>query len=160
MIVKIKKLSNDAFVPIKATDGSAAYDVFAPCDMVIRPGRQVIDLMFAIELLPGYEAKIEPRSGYSSKGFVGYATRTCDSLMRFDCDVLLGKIDSDYRGPIGVIVRNCDSAFFITRGQRIAQLTVYKTEDADFAEVDELSQTERGTGGFGHTGVTLNNIQL
>lgn len=153
MIVKIKKLSDAAIVPTKATEGSAAYDLYAPCDIVVRPGRQVIDMMFAIELPYGYEAKIESRSGYSSKGFAGYATKTCDSLRRFDCDVLSGKVDSDYRNSIGVIVNNRDSAFFITRGQRIAQLTIYSVGVADFVESDELSETGRGIGGFGHSGV-------
>ena len=152
MMVKIKRLSEGAFVPAKATEGSAAYDLFSPCDMRVGPGRQVIDLRIAIELPLGYEAKIEPRSGYSSKGFAGAAASDMEPDMRFDCDVLVGKIDSDYRGPIGVIVCNRDRAFFIRRGQRIAQMTVYKTESVDFAEVDELSDTERGIGGFGHTG--------
>lgn len=154
MIVKFKRVREDAVMPKKATAGSAAFDVYAPCDRAIRKGRQVIDLGFAIELPTGYEAKIEPRSGYSSKGFEGY--RDCivmdEPSARFDCDVLLGKIDSDFRGSIGVIINNRDKTFFIRRGQRIAQLTVYKTEDVDFVEADELSDTERGTGGFGHTG--------
>lgn len=153
MTVKIKKLSDAAIMPTKATRGSAAYDLYAPCDMRIKPGRQVIDMMFAIELPLGYEAKIEPRSGYSSKGFAGAAASDMEPDMRFDCDVLLGKVDSDYRGPIGVIVCNRDCrAFFIKRGQRIAQMTIYKSENADLREADELSDTERGTGGFGHTG--------
>ena len=152
MIVKIKKLSDAAIMPTKATRGSAAYDLYAPCDMRVKPGRQIIDMMFAIELPLGYEAKIEPRSGYSSKGFAGSSVCDMEPDMRFDCDVLLGKIDSDYRGPIGVIVNNRDNAFFIKRGQRVAQMTIYKSEDADLREVDELSDTERGTGGFGHTG--------
>lgn len=153
MIVKIKKLSNDAFVPTKATEGSAAYDLYAPCDMCIRPGRQVIDMMFAIELPLGYEAKIESRSGYSAKGFAGSAASDMEPDMRFDCDVLSGKVDSDYRNSIGVIVCNRDKAFFVKRGQRIAQMTIYSVGIADFVEVDELSDTERGIGGFGHSGV-------
>ena len=152
MIVKIKKLSDAAIMPTKATRGSAAYDLYAPCDMRIKPGRQIIDMMFAIELPLGYEAKIEPRSGYSSNGFAGSEYEGHEPTERFDCDVLLGKIDSDYRGPIGVIVNNMDNAFFIKRGQRIAQMTIYKSEDTDLCEVDELSDTERGSGGFGHTG--------
>ena len=152
MIVKIKKLSDDAIVPVKATDGSAAYDLFAPCDMLIKPGRQVVDLRIAIELPLGYEAKIEPRSGYSAKGFAGAAASDMEPDMRFDCDVIVGKIDSDYRGPIGVIVCNRDKAFFIKRGQRIAQLTIYSVGIADFVECAELSDTERSIGGFGHTG--------
>lgn len=153
MIVKIKKLSNDAFVPTKATEGSAAYDLFAPHDLLVRPGRQVIDLGFAIELPYGYEAKIEPRSGYSSKGFAGSAASDMEPDMRFDCDVIVGKIDSDYRNSIGVIVCNRDKAFFIKRGQRIAQLTIYSVGVADFVLSEELSDTGRSLGGFGHTGV-------
>lgn len=152
MIVNIKKLSNDAFVPVKATNGSAAYDLFAPCDLLIKPGRQVIDLRIAIELPLGYEAKIEPRSGYSAKGFAGAAASDMEPDMRFDCDVIVGKIDSDYRGPVGVIVCNRDKAFFVRRGQRIAQLTIYSVGIADFVVCDELSDTERSIGGFGHTG--------
>lgn len=152
MIVKIKKLSDEAFMPTKATEGSAAYDLYAPCDVLVRPGRQVIDMKFAIELPLGYEAKIEPRSGYSAKGFAGAAASDMEPDMRFDCDVIVGKIDSDYRGPVGVIVCNRDKAFFIKRGQRIAQLTIYSVCIADFVECDKLSDTERSIGGFGHTG--------
>lgn len=152
MIVKIKKLSDDAIVPAKATEGSAAYDLYAPCDVLVRPGRQVIDMKFAIELPLGYEAKIEPRSGYSCKGFAGAAASDMEPDMRFDCDVLPGKVDSDFRNSIGVIVCNRDKAFFVKRGQRIAQLTIYSVGIADFVEVGELSETERGMGGFGSTG--------
>ncbi len=153
MIVRIKKLNDAAIVPAKATEGSAAYDLYAPCDILVRPGRQVIDMMFAVELPLGYEAKIEPRSGYSSKGFAGAAASDMEPDMRFDCDVLSGKVDSDYRNSIGVIVNNRGRAFFVKRGQRIAQLTIYSVGVADFVEVDGLSDTGRGTGGFGHSGV-------
>lgn len=153
MEIKIQKLSEHAIVPTKATEGSMAYDLYVPFDQIIVHGRQVIDLFFAIELPKGYEAKVEPRSGFASKGFAGSLDRTQEPSMRFDCDVIVGKIDSDYRGPIGVIVHNRDShAFFIKRGQRIAQLTIYRVEEAVFTEVEELSETDRGTGGFGHTG--------
>ena len=148
MIVKIKKLSDDAFMPTKATEGSAAYDLYAPCDILVKPGRSVIDMKFAIELPYGYEAKIEPRSGYSSKGFAGAAACGMEPDMRFDCDVLPGKVDSDFRNSIGVIVCNRDKAFFVKRGQRIAQLTIYSVGVADFVVTDRLSDTERGTGGF------------
>ena len=151
MEIKIQKLSGKAIIPTKMTKGSAAYDLFAPFDQIITHGRQVIDLYLALELPFGYEAKVEPRSGYASKGFVGALDNTQEPNIRFDCDVLLGKIDSDYRLGIGVIVNNRDRAFFIKRGQRIAQLTIYKVEEAKFTEVEKLSETER-TGGFGHTG--------
>lgn len=163
MEVKIKKLREWAIMPTKATDGSAAYDLYAPFSKEIRPGRQVIDLFIAIELPKGYEAKIEPRSGYSSKGFAGSEYYDKEPTQRFDCDVLTGKIDSDYRGSVGVIVNNrhmqrdIDShvypePFYIKRGQRIAQMTIYKVEDTELVEVAELSETDRGEGGFGSSG--------
>ena len=152
MEIKIQKLSGKAIIPTKMTKGSAAYDLYAPFDQIIVQGRQVIDLYLAIELPEGYEAKIEPRSGYASKGFAGALDNTQEPNVRFDCDVIVGKIDSDYRGGFGVIVNNRDRAFFIKRGQRIAQLTIYKVEEAEFTEVEELSETEREKGGFGHTG--------
>ncbi len=153
MIVRIKKLSDDAFVPTKATEGSAAYDLYAPCDMCVKPWRQVIDMKFAIELPMGYEAKIEPRSGYSSKGFAGAKASDMEPNDRFDCDVLPGKVDSDYRGSVGVIVCNRDKAFFIKRGQRIAQLTIYSVGVADFVECEELTDTGRSASGYGSSGV-------
>lgn len=153
MEVKIKLLDELAIMPKKATDGSVAYDLYAPENLLIKSGRQVIDLHFAIELPTGYETKIEPRSGYSSKGFAGSAASYMEPDMRFDCDVLLGKVDSDYRGHVGVIVCNRDCrSFFVKRGQRIAQMTIYKVEDTKLVEAEELSETDRGTGGFGSSG--------
>lgn len=75
-----------------------------------------------------------------------------ETVGRFNCDVIQGKIDSDYRGCLGVIINNQDEEFIIPRGTRIAQLTFYKVEDVEFEEVEELTQTERNDGGFGSTG--------
>lgn len=148
--VLFKALDEDAVIPTKATPGSAAYDIVVPKDTRIHQGRQVIPLLFAIELPPGYEAKIEPRSGYSSKGFVG---TIADTEYRFDADVINGKIDSDYRGGVGVIVHSREQRCFVAKaGQRIAQMTIYKVEEVNFEEVDELSDSERNDGGFGHSG--------
>ena len=152
MEVKIKKLSELTIMPKKATDGSAAYDLYAPRDIIVKSGRQVVDMMFAIELPRFREAKIEPRSGYSSKGFAGALASHTEPDYRFDCDVLVGKVDCDYRGSVGVILNNRDKAFFIKRGQRIAQMTIYKVEDTELVEADELSETDRGTGGYGSSG--------
>ena len=157
MKIKIKKLSERAILPKKATEGSAAYDLYIPEDIKVEEGRQIIKLNFAIEVPEGYEAKIEPRSGYSSKGIKGfirvfYENAPKEATRRFDCDVLVGKIDSDYRGEVGVIVHNQDVPFYIHRGQRIAQMTIYKVENVEFLESETLSDTERGDGGFGHTG--------
>lgn len=175
MPVKIKLLSDKAIMPKRATEGSVAYDVCFPEDTLIRKGRQVIPLQFAMELPDKYyEAKIEPRSGFSAKGMEGYARRidfeqTVDVRLiggvgvknveyiasqpdRFDADVLVGKIDSDYRNSIGVIVNNRDEREFLVKaGTRIAQMTFYRTHEVEFWVVDDLSETDR-KGGFGHTG--------
>lgn len=147
MKVRFKKLRPGAAVPRRATEGSAAYDVYLPSDMIIRPGRQVLPLDIAIELPYGYEAKIEPRSGFSSKGMENYRGE------RENADVLVGKIDSDYRGNVGVIVKSNESyPFTLLKGTRIAQMTIYKVEDVEFEEADDLSETDRGIGGYGSSG--------
>jgi dUTP pyrophosphatase len=169
MKVKFKKLHEGAILPKKATDGSAAYDLYVAEDIIIEAGRQVIPLGFAMEMESGYEALVDPRSGFSSKGMEGYevVTRFCisgetenaqvkeyvaRSPERFDCDVTEGKIDSDYRDEVGVIVHNRDSRIFMIKaGTRIAQMTFHKVESVDWEEVEELSESDR-KGGFGHTG--------
>lgn len=152
--IKFKPLSELAFIPKKATEGAAAYDVYVPKNTIIQRGRQIVPLDFAIEIPYGYEAKIEPRSGFSSKGMEGFSVLSTfdgESRARFNCDVLQGKIDSDYRGCVGVIVNNQGCEFSILRGTRIAQLTIYKVEDAEFELSEELSETKRGDGGYGST---------
>lgn len=150
LTVRIKKLRPDAVVPTKATPQSACYDVYAPCDFVVRSGRSVMPLGLAVELPPGYAAEIRPRSGYSSKGFAG---TLADTEYHFNADVIHGLIDSDYRKEIGVIVRSHeDRGFIIRKGQRVAQMLIIKAECAEFVETDTLSATERD-GGFGSTGI-------
>lgn len=182
MKVKFKKLVPGAVLPKKATEGSAAYDLYVPEDTTISKGRQIIPLGFAMEMEPGYQALVEPRSGFSSKGMEGYIVLTYWQYRspfgliegpvplesekpkdvrykkfvdiepeRFDCDVIEGKIDSDYRNGVGVIVHNRDREFLIKAGTRIAQLTFLKVETAEWEETDSLSETDRD-GGFGSTG--------
>lgn len=154
MKIRIKPLSELAIMPKKATEGAAAYDVYVPKSTYVKRGRQVIPLDFGIELPYGYEAKIEPRSGFSSKGMEGVlvlGTFEEEPKARFNCDVIQGKIDSDYRGNVGVIVNNQDMEFLIPRKARIAQLTIYKVEEAEFELTEELTETERNDGGFGST---------
>lgn len=150
MRVKIKKLHPDAVIPTKATPQSACYDVYAPEDFAVKPGRSVMSLGFALELPPGYGAEIRPRSGYSSKGFAGILA---DTEYRFNADILHGVIDSDYRGGIGAIIISHElRTFVIKKGQRIAQMLIVKTESVDFENIEELTETQRH-GGFGHTGI-------
>lgn len=150
MEVKIKKLHPDAVIPCKKTDGAVAYDVFTPRYVEVKVGRQAIPLDFAIELPKGYEAKIEARSGFSLNGMIGINTYTGEEKS-FDADVIPGKIDYDFRGNVSVIIYS-RACFGLKKGTRIAQLTIYKTEEVNFNEVLSLSKTERGEGGFGHTG--------
>lgn len=163
MKIKFKKLNEGARLPKKATEGSAAYDLYVAEDVIIKPGRQVIPLGFAMEMPEGIQALIDPRSGFSSKGMEGLAiiVRSMEYIpteifvsfkpKRFDCDVIEGKIDSDYRDGVGVIVHNHDCIFIVKAGTRIAQMTFSKVESPVFEEVEELSESKRD-GGFGSTG--------
>lgn len=183
MKIKFKSLHQGAILPKKATNGSAAYDLFVPEDVIVKPGRQIIPLGFAMEMEYGYQALVEPRSGFSSKGMEGFEIidlsilkrSTIQDLIerqilcqgdhlisdtlaeiktsdRFDCDVIVGKIDSDYRGCVGVIVKNSGRRrFAVKAGTRIAQMTFLKVEDVEWEKIDTLSETDRD-GGFGSTG--------
>lgn len=167
MKVKYKKLRPGAIIPKRATEGSAAYDLYVPEDFLVKRGRQIIPLNFAMEMENGYEALIDARSGFSAKGMEGYRvemlmTRNGYKLMqvemvhtdssRFDCDVIQGKIDADYRDGVGVIINNRSPyEFIIKAGTRIAQMTFHKVETVVWEEVEELSESGRD-GGFGSTG--------
>lgn len=151
MLVKFKRLNEQAILPKKATAGSIAYDLYICENTLVVPGRQIIGLGFAIEMPSNIEAKIEARSGFSSKGIEGYES-LLSAPVRFDADVVTGKIDSDYRNEIGVIINNRSKCEFILEAKtKIAQMTFYRTESVEFTEVQELSKTDR-QGGFGSTG--------
>lgn len=156
MEVKFKKLTPQAFIPQASTEEAAGYDLRIPETVTIHLGRQVIPLGFAIQLPRGYKADIDPRSGFSSKGMEGFCSvidMTENRPSRFDSDVVHGMVDSDYTGGVGVIINNRSGyEFILKRGSRIAQMVIVKHETVTFTEVEELEQTERGTGGFGHTG--------
>lgn len=164
MKIKFKKLHEGARLPKKATEGSAAYDLYLAEDVIIKPGRQVIPLGFAMEMPEGIQALVNPRSGFSSKGMEGckmnlkfsnvepfYELIPTEEIARFYCDVIEGKIDSDYRDGVGVIIHNHDCIFLVKAGTRIAQMTFSKVESPVFEEVEELSESNR-EGGFGSTG--------
>lgn len=124
-----------------ATDGSAGLDLIAAIDtnIVLKPQEIIIvPAGICIELPKGYEAQIRPRSGLSSKGIL----------------VMLGTIDSDYRGEIGVITSNISKHDFeICPGMRIAQMVIAQHATASLEYVEELTPTERNQGGFGSTGL-------
>lgn len=165
MEVKIKL--NGGIMPKKAHPSDAAFDLYVPEDVVLRHGRQIIDLKFSIDLPVGYAATIQPRSGFSSKGieveehfnpFEGCEDTI--TIERINGDVLRGLVDSGYRGNVGVILNivqmGCgyNEVYYhvLKKGTRIAQMQIVEVPQVDLIEVEELSETDRGEGGFGHTG--------
>lgn len=131
-------------LPAYATVGSAGMDLRANIDepITLHPmERTLIPTGIRIALPPGYEAQIRPRSGMALKHGI-----TCANTP--------GTIDSDYRGDVGVILINLGTEpFVINDGDRIAQMVINKYEQIDWEPVSELSDTDRGEEGFGHTGI-------
>ncbi|MEB8805028.1 dUTP diphosphatase [Bacillus cereus] len=143
--VKIKRVK-DVELPKYAKPGDAGFDLVAAEDTIIWPGEtKVVQTGLAFEIPPGYELQVRPRSGM-----------TRNTKLR----VVLGTVDSGYRGEVGVLVDNNErpislnmKAHVIEKGTRIAQGVIAPVVTAHFVEVDELSKSDRGTGGFGSTGV-------
>ena len=142
MRVNIINKSNNA-LPAYETASSAGMDLraFVDDDVVLKPfERKLIPTGLYIELPDGYEAQIRPRSGLAIKSGITVLNSP-------------GTIDADYRGEIKVILINLSQDdFTIKSGDRICQMVIAKHEKAEFVEVNEISETERGAGGFGHTG--------
>lgn len=131
-------------LPQYATSSSAGMDLRANLDnpIVLKPlQRCLVPTGLYIALPEGFEAQIRPRSGLALKKGI--------TLLNTP-----GTIDADYRGEIGVIVINLSAEdFIIEDGERIAQMVIARYEQAEWQEVEVLEDTERGAGGFGHTGV-------
>lgn len=169
MNVKIRKLTQAARIPTYATEGASGFDLYAAEDVIIAPGEtKLIPTGLAFEIPAGYEVQIRPRSGVTLK-----------TKLR----VQLGTIDADYRGEVGVIVDNITHqatgsaprlrnlsgkteyydgshyekyTYVIRAGDRIAQGVIAPVVRAMLTEInEELTQTERGAGGFGSTGVSV-----
>jgi len=140
--VLVKKLSESAKMPFYACIGDAGMDLSANENHVIKPGESaLVKTGIAIAVGTGYEAQVRPRSGLAYKNQVTVLNTP-------------GTIDSGYRGEVGVILINHGKSDFEVRaGDRIAQIVINKVESAEIVEVDDLDDTERGTGGFGSTGV-------
>jgi len=146
MKVKIKILEHGIGLPIpkKATEYAACVDIYAAVveTEILRPEQTIlVPCGFCIEVPIGYEAQIRPRSGLAFKNSITVLNSP-------------GTIDADYRGEVKVILHNASpiNGFTVTRGDRIAQMTIKKVEDFELEVVEELSSTERGIGGFGSTG--------
>lgn len=152
--MNIVLLSEGAKIPTRATEFSAGYDLYAPKNVTINPGRNLVPLDFKISLPPNSEAQIRPRSGFSLKGMEGRSPYQDISRTRFDADVLLGTIDEDYTGNVGVIIKSYEKEpFIIEKGTRIAQMVISHCIQAPMEVVSTLRETERGDNGFGHSGI-------
>jgi len=141
--IPIQILDDDLQPPVYARPGDAGADLVAAADATVpaRGGRAIVPTGIALALPDGYVGLVHPRSGLAAK----HGVTTLNSP---------GTIDSGYRGQVHVILVNTDPEldFQVKRGDRIAQLVVQRFETAEWIIVDELDETERGAGGFGHTG--------
>jgi len=131
-------------LPRYATPQSAGMDLRANLDepVTVQPmERRLIPTGLYIALPPGYEAQVRPRSGLALK----YGITVLNAP---------GTIDADYRGEVGVLLVNLSAEpFVVNDGERIAQMVIARHEQAEFETVEALDETERGAGGYGHTGV-------
>ena len=141
--IQIKKLSTSVSIPKYETPGSSGMDISAHIenDIIIYPGEKaLVSTGFSLSIPIGYEVQIRPRSGLAAKKNITILNTP-------------GTIDADYRGEIKVILINLGKKkFIVENGDRIAQMVVCPVVQAHLDEVKELSDTERGSGGFGSTG--------
>ncbi|MBP9802410.1 dUTP diphosphatase [Patescibacteria group bacterium] len=139
MKIKVKKLKAEAVLPQMMRPGDAAFDLATCEDVLLVSGEtKIIPTGLALEIPAGFVGNIRDRSGLSAK----HALHT-----------LAGIIDSNYRGEIGVVMTNLSQVDYqIKKGDRVAQMLIQKIEIADFEEVEELSDTNRGEAGFNSSG--------
>jgi dUTP pyrophosphatase len=147
MKLPVQRLAHAADLPLPtyATEGSAGLDLLAAidADIELNPGaRTLVPSGIAIALPQGFEAQVRPRSGLAVKHGITVLNAP-------------GTIDSDYRGEIKVpIINHGEDVFHITRGMKIAQMIIARHEVVELLETTELPASQRGTGGFGSTGMT------
>ena len=144
--IKFKRLRKELDhipLPSYATKGSAGLDIYAAIEKPISLPHGAIEMVptnISVEIPEGYEIQVRPRSGLAAKHGIGILNSP-------------GTIDSDYRGEIKIIIINFGKEDFVIQpAERIAQLVVSKLYTAKFIETNELNNTSRGEGGFGHTG--------
>ncbi len=141
--VHIKLLDPELPAPAYAKPGDAGADLRSRIDFELEPGeRALVPTGVAIALPEGYVGLVHPRSGLATKNGITIVNAP-------------GTVDSGYRGELMVTLLNTDKtkSFHVQRGDRIAQLVIQKYEHATFTVVDELEQTERGSSGFGSSGI-------
>ena len=141
--LQLKKLDASLPTPRYAHEGDAGLDIYAAEDVTLQPGqRAMVPTGIAIAIPQGYAGFVQPRSGLAAKQGITIVNTP-------------GLIDSGYRGEVKVIALNTDSANTVQlkRGERIAQLVIQAVPVVTLEEVDELGSTERGSGGFGSSGM-------
>ena len=142
--ILIKRLSKDVALPKYETEGSSGLDLAANIDKQIKilPGKsEIISTGLAVAIPKNFEIQIRPRSGLAAKNQISVLNTP-------------GTIDADYRGELKVILINLsDKVFVVEKGLRIAQMVLCPVVKASLKEVEELENTERGSGGFGSTGI-------
>ena len=140
---RLRKELNNIPLPSYATKGSAGMDIYAAFEKPVTISRSAIEMVptnISVEIPGGYEIQVRPRSGLAAKHGIGILNSP-------------GTIDSDYRGEIKIIIINFGKEDFVIQpAERIAQLVVSKVYTAKFIETNDLNNTSRGEGGFGHTG--------
>ena len=141
MELRVKRLTPSATVPKRAHPGDAGLDLCADVDVDMAPGDTcLVSTGLSLELPPGTEAQVRPRSGLALKHSVTVLNTP-------------GTIDEGYRGEVGVILINHGRTVFeVRRGMKVAQLVLQPTVAVDVTETQTLSETHRGEGGFGSTG--------
>ena len=140
-LLKVRRLNPSATLPVRAHPADAGLDLYAAVDLDIGPGdTRLVGTGLALELPPGTEAQVRPRSGLALKHSVTVLNTP-------------GTIDEGYRGEVGVIIIDHGRGVFkVRRGMKVAQLVVKPTLAVDVVAVETLSDTPRGAGGFGSTG--------
>ena len=135
-------------LPAHATEGSAGVDLRADAAVALAPGERALVPTGLIVAIPeGFEGQIRPRSGLALREGI-----TCLNSP--------GTIDSDYRGEIkAILINHGDTVFKIARGMKIAQMVIARHEQAQLVEVEALSESDRGAGGFGSTGMTSTSLK-
>jgi dUTP pyrophosphatase len=144
MKVKVVRTDKELPLPRYQKQGDAGMDLYSATTDALSPGeRKIIPTGLKIAMPEGYEAQVRPRSGLAIKHGISMVNAP-------------GTIDSGYRGELGVILINHGQETFpISKGDRIAQIVFKQVERAEFEEVEELDSTDRGSGGYGHTGLQV-----
>ena len=143
-VLRVKRINEKAILPTKGSVYAAGYDLYSSEDKIVpAKGKDLIKTSIIIAVPPGNYGRIAPRSGLAWKNFI---------------DTGAGVIDCDYRGEVMVLLFNhSDVNFEVKHGDRIAQLIIEKITETYIEEIDNIDSTERGSGGFGSTGISLKN---